>query len=105
MGYICTHYKEVIVSTPLSHSKFPVSFPNFHLSKCPVAKYTWKPLSKESRYRNINVTDKIPPFVLTFSCSEYRKSTVRLKCAEGNSDQTSFQITDEDNWVSEEKIG
>jgi len=33
------------------------------------------------------------------SSNEFRKSTVRLKCAEGNRDEAIFEILDEDNWI------
>lgn len=82
--------------------------------KARVAICKWVPNTKESPHNYIPIghqdgfkcgydeKTKTPTVEYQIcSPSEYRKSTVRLKCAEGNSDQTSFQITDEDNWIFE----
>jgi len=41
--------------------------------------------------------------VFFFREFQNRTSIVRLKCAEGKKDTATFEIADEDNWVSEDK--
>ena len=86
------------------HNRLPsqlnlVSF-MFIFSKCLMVKYLRRTFSKEKQLLTGMAKHSTNLFFRKFP---NRMSTVRLKCAEGKKDTTTFEILDDDNWVNEDK--
>ena len=66
-----------------------------------MVKFLWRPFSKEKQFYKLVWLGILQIYI--FREFPNRTSIVRLKCAEGKKDTTTFRILDEDNWVSEDE--